>query len=83
MGALLVIAAVVTLLLRRKSKRRKSGATNDAFGVHGMPEKDGASAESYPKRIPPQYDAELPSAPAAFEMEPGKSGNHRPQELSA
>jgi hypothetical protein len=90
-GALLIIGAVVLLLLRRR--RRDKHSMDDATPMYtggiddtnsyGIQEKDSSPLPNYSSSVPGQYNAELSGRGKSSEMDSGRDGNQRPQELSA
>jgi hypothetical protein len=80
-GVLLIIAAIALLLLH-KSKRRRNHIlpTANTLG-NDKQEIDGSPVNSYTKSTPFQYPAEVPGTIAGSELDSGKGGGHRPQEL--
>jgi hypothetical protein len=81
-GVLLIIGAIALLLLRR-SKRNKNDLLPMANTLgNGKQEIDGSSVNGYSKSIPFQYAAEVPGTVAGSELDSGKGGTRRPQELA-
>ena len=81
-GVLLIIGVIALLLLRRSKRRRNDILpTTNTLG-NSEQEKDGSPVNSYTKSIPPQYPAEVPGTAVGSELDSGKGGTHRPQELA-
>jgi hypothetical protein len=81
-----MVGAIAVILLRRSKRKRHDRmlATQDGGTfANDKPEIDGTPVKTSPRSTSDYDAAELPTSLAHPEMESGKGGNHRPQELGA
>jgi hypothetical protein len=85
--AIFIMVGAIAVILLRRSKRKRHDlmlATQDGGTfANDKPEIDGTPVKTSPRSTSDYYAAELPTSLAHPEMESGKGGNHRPQELGA